>query len=278
MYPNDSPPLPLSIRSDWPPLAEVPFANLFFGGVSVAARKRRADGTNDARIGWTLCTHGLVRPPYPLVAVSDSTPALCEAAQPERNSPVLFVVIMLTVAVRVAIAVGQLPLTNFMPLTAIAFSSSACLDRRRDWLVPVFMLFASDVILNMHYGEAAIGSWTVIAMLCLAMFALAGRWVTGRRSVLLTVCGSVTCTLVFYVVSNTVSYAVNADYPPGFVGWVQALTVGLPGYPPTWMFLRNSLIGDLSYTLVLVSVLSWQRTRAGLPAVPLWPVRVLEPA
>lgn len=190
----------------------------------------------------------------------------------------LFIVIMSTVALRVAIGVGQFPIANVMPLTAIAFSSSACLDRRRDWLVPVIMLLASDVVLNLHYGEPAIGWWTCIATLCLTVFALAGRWVTGRRSVLLTVCGSLACTMVFYLVSNTMCYVVSPDYPPGFAGWVQALTVGLPGYPPTWMFLRNSLIGDLGYTLLLVSVLSWQRVRAGEPTVPLWPVRALEPA
>lgn len=192
--------------------------------------------------------------------------------------PVFLVMIMLTVAVRVAIGVGRMPLANFMPLTAIAFASSACLDRRRDWLVPVLMLVASDVLLNVHYGEAAIGSWTVVSLLCLTLFALAGRWVTGRRSVLLLVCGSLACTLVFYLVSNTVCYVVSPDYPPGFAGWVQALTVGLPGYPPTWMFLRNSLIGDLSYTLLLVSVLNWQKARVGLPAVPVWPARGLESA
>lgn len=190
----------------------------------------------------------------------------------------LFVVIMLTVAVRVAIGIGQLPSANFMPLTAIAFSSSACLDRRRDWLVPVVMLVASDIVLNLHYGEAAIGSWTIVSLLCLTMFALAGRRVTGRRSVLLLVCGSLACTLVFYLVSNTVCYAFSPDYPPGVAGWVQALTVGLPGYPPTWAFLRNSLIGDLSYTLLLVSVLNRQHARAGLPAMPVWPVRGLGPA
>jgi len=191
---------------------------------------------------------------------------------------VLFVVIMLTVAVRVAIGVGQLPLANFMPLTAIAFSSSACLDRRHDWLVPVLMLVASDIVLNVHYGEAAIGSWTIVSLLCLAVFACAGRWVTSRRSVLLMVCGSLVCTIVFYFVSNTVCFVVSRDYPPGVAGWVQALTVGLPGYAPTWMFLRNSLIGDLAYTLLLVSVLNWRQARAGLPAVPVWPVRGLGPA
>lgn len=190
----------------------------------------------------------------------------------------LFVVIMLTVAVRVAIGVGQVPLANFMPLTAIAFSSSACLGRRHDWLVPVLMLVASDIMLNVHYGEPPIGSWTIVSLVCLTLFAFAGRAVTARRSVSLMVCGSLACTIVFYFVSNTVCFAVSPDYPPGFSGWVQALTVGLPGYPPTWMFLRNSLVGDLSYTLLLVSVLNWQQARAGLPAVPVWPVRGLGPA
>lgn len=58
MYPNDSPPLPLSIRSDWPPLAEVPFANLFFGGVfccssrATNARKERRADRLDALHTW----------------------------------------------------------------------------------------------------------------------------------------------------------------------------------------------------------------------------------
>lgn len=189
-----------------------------------------------------------------------------------------FIAIMLTAAVRVAIGVGQMPLVNCMPLTAIAFSSSACLGRRHDWLVPVLVLVASDVVLNVHFCEPVIGSWTIVSLLCLTVFALAGRWVTSRRSVLLMVSGSLACTIAFYLVSNTVCFVISPDYPPGFAGWVQALTVGLPGYPPTWMFLRNSLIGDLSYTLVLISVLSWQRARVGLPAVPFWPVRGLEPA
>ena len=35
-------------------------------------------------------------------------------------------------------------------------------------------------------------------------------------------------------------------------GWVQALTTGLPGFPPTWVFLRNSLVSDLGFALVLL--------------------------
>ncbi len=35
-------------------------------------------------------------------------------------------------------------------------------------------------------------------------------------------------------------------------GFIQALTVGLPGYAPTWVFFRNSLVSDLAFTAVFV--------------------------
>jgi len=33
-----------------------------------------------------------------------------------------------------------------------------------------------------------------------------------------------------------------------FGGWIQALTVGVPGWDPTWMFYRNTLVSDLIFT------------------------------
>ncbi len=44
-------------------------------------------------------------------------------------------------------------------------------------------------------------------------------------------------------------------YPATFAGWWQANTVGLPGYDPTWLFLRNGMAGDLFFTLLLLLVL-----------------------
>ena len=35
-------------------------------------------------------------------------------------------------------------------------------------------------------------------------------------------------------------------------GWWQANTVGLPGWQPTWTFLRNGVLGDLAFTFALV--------------------------
>jgi hypothetical protein len=31
-------------------------------------------------------------------------------------------------------------------------------------------------------------------------------------------------------------------YAKTLAGWIQAITTGLPGYPPTWEFFRNTLL------------------------------------
>ena len=60
--------------------------------------------------------------------------------------------------------------------------------------------------------------------------------------------------MIFFVVTNTGSWLGLTAYPQTFAGWVQALTVGLPGYPPTWTFFRNSLAGDLLFAAFFVVV------------------------
>jgi hypothetical protein len=42
------------------------------------------------------------------------------------------------------------------------------------------------------------------------------------------------------------------------------LTVGIPGYPPSWTFLRSSLISDLLFTSLFVAGVEWSaRSSAG---------------
>ena len=41
---------------------------------------------------------------------------------------------------------------------------------------------------------------------------------------------------------------VNPAYAKTIAGWVQALTVGLPGFPPTWLFGLKSLLGTGLFT------------------------------
>jgi hypothetical protein len=77
---------------------------------------------------------------------------------------------------------------------------------------------------------------------------------------------SVAGSVLFYVITNAFSWLSDPGYVKNFGGLVQALTVGLPGYAPTWMFFRNSLVSDLLFTTVFVVCLSFGRSSERAPA------------
>ena len=63
--------------------------------------------------------------------------------------------------------------------------------------------------------------------------------------------------LLFYLVSNTVSWLTVPGYAKTIAGWVQALTVGLPGFPPTWVFGLKSLLGTGLFTGLFAGAMKW---------------------
>jgi hypothetical protein len=152
--------------------------------------------------------------------------------------------------IRVEVAPEVLP--NFSPLMASALCGALFLPGLIGLVVPVMALVLSDVMLNAHYGAPIFSPqflWTLPSYLV----AVAIGWSLRGRTGLLPVLGGTLATSVFfYVVTNTGSWLGLTAYPQTFAGWVQALTVGLPGYPPTWTFFRNSLAGDLLFAAFFV--------------------------
>jgi hypothetical protein len=60
--------------------------------------------------------------------------------------------------------------------------------------------------------------------------------------------------VIFYLVTNAASWIANPAYPRGLGGLWMSLTTGLPGFPPTWMFFRNSLVSDFLFAVLLLAV------------------------
>ena len=73
--------------------------------------------------------------------------------------------------------------------------------------------------------------------------------------------------VIFYLVTNTGCWLTDPNYPPTFAGWVQSLTTGLPGYPQTWTFFRNSLLGDLLFAALFVGMEHSLTERKTVPSV-----------
>ena len=154
-------------------------------------------------------------------------------------------------------------LSNFAPLAAITLCCAAYLPRRFKFALPLSMLFLSDVILNATYQEPLYHPQIVCRYLVLALVGLIGFALRKRASWKTMLPASLAASVIFYGITNTFAWLSDPGYVKNFAGLIQALTVGLPQYgtTPSWMFFRNSLLSDLTFTIVFVLLMRAQSPR-----------------
>ena len=180
------------------------------------------------------------------------------------------VVLILVATLYRLLATFDLSLSNVSPLMAIAFCGAVYFKNRWMWLVPFAALSLSDLYINHHYapqGFHFLLSGVVARTACFVVALLLGAWVSRRKSWLWLLNGSLAGALVFYFVTNTQAWLDEPSYAKTFAGWWQALTVGLPQFPPTIFFFRNTLFGDLMFTGLYAGVMEWLAQRKGEPSL-----------
>jgi hypothetical protein len=157
-------------------------------------------------------------------------------------------------------AIGWL---NFAPLAAIALCAAAYFPAKYKFSVPMIALLLSDVVLNIHYGFSFLSPFVLSHYIGFALVGCLGLLLQKRASWKTLLPGSIAASLIFYGITNSVSWLYDPGYAKNFAGWVQALTVGLPAYraTPTWMFFRNSLVSDLFFTAVFILLMRAQSPR-----------------
>lgn len=150
---------------------------------------------------------------------------------------------------------GGLP--GACPLSAVALCAGLFLPRRLALVVPLGALLVSDLAIFAHYGYwgefpgTAVPRYALLAGLGLGGLVL--RRMHGGRGPLTTLLATFAGSTLFYVATNTLEWLKFPQYPAGVAGWWQALTTGLPGYVPTYVFYRNGLVSDLLYSMVFVA-------------------------
>ena len=152
---------------------------------------------------------------------------------------------------------GMLP-QNFSAAHALLFCAAFWLPGWMGWVLPLATIIVTDVLLNLfHYNEPALASELISNWMILGLFVVLAKWLAKRRSYGRVFLGTLLGALLFYLVSNTVSWMVNPAYAKTIAGWVQALTVGLPGFPPTWVFGLKSLLGTGLFTGLFAGAMKW---------------------
>ena len=153
-------------------------------------------------------------------------------------------------------------LPNFSPMAALCLCGAAFLPRRLAIAVPAVALLGTDLILNAHYGFPL---FTVeflgktVAFAAVAAFGWQLRKNAHPSVILPAVLGG---SLFFYIATNTASWLYESGYAKTAAGWLQALTTGLPGYAPTWVFYRNTLAGDMLFAVLFLACMHWSRKPA----------------
>jgi hypothetical protein len=164
---------------------------------------------------------------------------------------------------------------NFAPLAALALCGSLYFPRPWSWAGPLLALLISDIFLNLHYGLEGLTGTTLAAGGAYLLISGMGVQLARRPSGWLWLGGSLGASFLFYFVTNTAAWWGLLAYDKSSAGWIQALTTGLPGYPPTWTFLRASVISDLLFTVLFVSGVEWSaRKFPGKISSILWAQRV----
>jgi hypothetical protein len=166
---------------------------------------------------------------------------------------------------------------NFSPLASIFLCSGLFLPTKRAALWPVLGLVVSDVLINAHFNAPLLDTRMIPGYLCFGVIFLLGVCLRHYHQVrpLPALLAAAFASILFYLITNTVAWYFDAPiplsvpiYPKSFAGWAQALTVGHPEFPPTYLFLRNTLISDLFFTtlfLLTQALLRPHRASSDLP-------------
>ena len=154
-------------------------------------------------------------------------------------------------------------LENFTPWMALAFTGTLIFSKRVPFLLVPLLLAAVDIAATGLHREA------LTVYLCFGIAALVASHWRGRMGLLGSLLGVAGCSLVFYLITNTVSWISATAYAKTLSGWFQALTTGEPGYLPTWYFLRNSLVSDLGFSLLLLAAYNTEAAFRQQQRIPL---------
>ena len=177
----------------------------------------------------------------------------------QRALPLIIFIIVLGMA-RILGSLYPEHLGNLQPLGALFFCGMA-LFGVRGIILPALAWFLTYPLTSAVQGYG----WSAQFLVPLAGFAamvfLARYFKNAKPGKIFL--GSMASAVIFYLLTNTLSWAFDPLYLKSWSGFTQALWSGLPQYQPTWMFFRSALISQAVFSgLFLFATAS---VRASLP-------------
>jgi hypothetical protein len=121
------------------------------------------------------------------------------------------------------------------------------------WVIGVIAV--SDLWLNAYY-ESPFTNEQFFNYLAYAGLYFLGRQCRKQTSIWRMIGGGFLGALIFYIVTNTGSWLSEPRYAKSLLGWWQALTIGLPEWPQSWTFFRNTLLSGGLFSGAMAALLN----------------------
>lgn len=177
----------------------------------------------------------------------------------KSQSPKPVLKTLLPIVLMVLLAVTRIPglmPPNFSAVYALMFCAGVFFPRNLAWWLPFVTILLTDVLLDSLYYKVPVSMWFGPEMLgnygIYAILVWMGRKFGPKASFMSLLGGGILGALLFYVITNTISWLFNPYHNPEYTktihGWLWALTRGTSGWPQTWEFFRNTLISGGLFT------------------------------
>jgi hypothetical protein len=129
---------------------------------------------------------------------------------------------------------------NFAPIGAIALFAGLYLPKRWAIILPMLAMFASDYFIGFY-------NWRIMLAVygSFAIAGLIGLWVRKNKKFHTILGGTLLGSITFFTITNFAVWAFGTMYTHNFDGLTQCYTMAIP-------FFKNTLLGDIFYTTILV--------------------------
>ena len=144
---------------------------------------------------------------------------------------------------------GLMP-QNFSAAYAFAFCAGVYFRGAAAWWLPLGVMALTDVALNVLYWHVSpLGDYLLLNCAVFAVLIGLGKLFGRRASFFKLLLGGLLGAVIFYLVTNTLTWLQDSFYAKTISGWIQALTIGHPDFhPTTWEFFRNTLLSGGIFT------------------------------
>lgn len=131
---------------------------------------------------------------------------------------------------------------NFTPVAALALFGGWYFTKKYFVFIPLLAMLASDAFIGFY-------DWRLTAVVYLGIALMFGiGWLLKKKANWRKViAGSLAGSIIFFIITNFAVWALYQWYPHTWAGLINCFAIALP-------FFKNSLAGDLFYSVVLFGV------------------------